>query len=62
MTWSIVIDALSPVETQRGRVGTAFSRLAFAFADAKVERVTSLGMIDIADVSVSGPFYPRLPG
>jgi DNA-binding Lrp family transcriptional regulator len=60
--YTIVIDALSPVETRRGRVGTAFSRMAFAFADGKVERVTSLGMIDIPDVSVSGPFYPKLTG
>lgn len=60
--YAIVVDALSPVETQRGRVGTAFSRMAFAFADGKVEQATSLGQMEIPDVSVGGPFYPRLPG
>ncbi len=59
--YAIVIDALSPVETRRGRVGTAFSRMAFAFADGRVEKATSLGQMEIADVSTGGPFYPRLP-
>jgi DNA-binding Lrp family transcriptional regulator len=56
----IVIDAISPVETQRGRVGTAFSRMAFAFADGKVDRATSVGQLEIPDVSTGGPSYPRL--
>ena len=60
--FEIVVDALSPVETQRGRVGTAFSRMAFAFAGGKVEKATSLGQMEIPDVSIGGPYYPRLPG
>ncbi|MHB8574423.1 MAG: AsnC family transcriptional regulator [Dehalococcoidia bacterium] len=60
--YAIVIDALSPVETQRGRVGTAFSRMAFAFTAGRVEKVTSLGQMEIPDVSTGGPFYPKLPG
>ncbi len=60
--YAIVIDALSPVETRRGNVGTAFSRLAFAFANNRVERVTNLGQMTIPDVSLGGPFYPKLPG
>lgn len=57
----IVIDALSPVETQRGRVGTAFSRMAFAFADGKVQRATALGQMDMPDISTGGAHYPKLP-
>lgn len=45
--YTLVIDALSPVETSRGRVGTAFSRMAFGFADGKITRVTSLGQMDL---------------
>ncbi len=45
--YALVIDALSPVETSRGRVGTAFSRMAFGFADGRVARVTSLGQMDL---------------
>lgn len=59
--YAIVIDALSPVETHRGRMGTAFSRMAFAFADGRVERAASLGQMDMPDVSIGGPLYPRLP-
>ena len=60
--YDIVIDALSPVETRRGNVGTAFSRLAFAFANGRVERVTNLGQMTLPDVSVGGQVYPKLPG
>jgi DNA-binding Lrp family transcriptional regulator len=45
--YALVIDALSPVETSRGRVGTAFSRMAFGFADGKVACVTSLGQMEL---------------
>lgn len=60
--YDIVIDALSPVETRRGNVGTAFSRLAFAFANGRVERVTNLGQMTLPDVSLGGSVYPKLPG
>lgn len=60
--YEIVIDALSPVETRRGNVGTAFSRLAFAFANNRVERVTNLGQMTLPDVSLGGSVYPKLPG
>jgi len=49
--FAIVIDALSPVEDNRGRVGTAFSRMAFGFADGKVARVTSLGHMDLHELA-----------
>lgn len=45
--YAIVIDALSPVEDHRGRIGTAFSRMAFGFANGKVKRVVSLGELDL---------------
>ncbi len=48
--YTVVIDALSPVETHRGRVGTAFSRMAFAFADGRVSRALSLGQMELPDV------------
>jgi len=48
--FALVIDALSPVETQRGRVGTAFSRMAFGFADGKVRQVMSVGQMELPDV------------
>ncbi len=53
--YSLVIDALSPVETHRGRVGTAFSRMAFAFAEGKVAGVMSLGEMELPDVPMGGP-------
>ena len=52
--WNLVIDALSPVETRRGRVRTAFSRMAFGFSEGKVARVRALGAIDLPDT-------PRAP-
>jgi DNA-binding Lrp family transcriptional regulator len=58
---AIVVDALSPVETQRGRVGTAFSRMAFGVSNGRVERVTSVGQMEIPDVSIGGPLYPKMP-
>jgi ketosteroid isomerase-like protein len=48
--YAVVIDALSPVETHRGRVGTAFSRMAFAFADGRVARAVSLGQMELPDL------------
>jgi DNA-binding Lrp family transcriptional regulator len=48
--YTLVIDALSPVEDHRGRVGTAFSRMAFAFDDGRVSRVTSLGQMELHDL------------
>jgi Lrp/AsnC family transcriptional regulator, leucine-responsive regulatory protein len=45
--YELVIDALSPVETGRGRVGTAFSRMAFGFAGGKIVRVMSVGAMDL---------------
>jgi DNA-binding Lrp family transcriptional regulator len=48
--YRLVIDALSPVEDRKGQVGTAFSRMAFAFANGKVSRVLSLGQMDLPDV------------
>lgn len=47
--FSLVIDALSPVEDHRGRVGTAFSRMAFGFASGRVARVASLGTAEMRD-------------
>jgi DNA-binding Lrp family transcriptional regulator/ketosteroid isomerase-like protein len=49
--WELVLDALSPVETQRGRVRTAFSRMAFAFRDGRVVRVASLGEMEVPEAS-----------
>jgi hypothetical protein len=46
----LVLDALSPVEDHRGRVSTAFSRMAFAFADGRVRRVLSLGQMNLPSV------------
>jgi DNA-binding Lrp family transcriptional regulator len=48
--YSVVIDALSPVETQRGRVGTAFSRMAFAIENGRISRVISLGQMELPEV------------
>src|SRR5262249_48049538 len=48
--YGLVIDALSPVEDHRGRVGTAFSRMAFGFADGKVARVVSLGQMELQEL------------
>lgn len=52
--FSLVIDALSPVETHRGRVTTAFSRMAFELAGGKVRRVMSLGEMDLPEVPPAG--------
>lgn len=49
----LVIDALSPVEDHRGRVSTAFSRMAFAFADGRIRRVMSLGQMNLPEVPVA---------
>lgn len=56
--YDIVIDALSPVEDRHGRVGTAFSRMAFGFVDGKVSRVISLGQMELQELphaEQSGP-------
>jgi ketosteroid isomerase-like protein len=54
--YALVIDALSPVEDHRGRVGTAFSRMAFAFNDGRVARVISLGQMELHDLpQAEGP-------
>ena len=50
---TLVIDALSPVEDRRGRVRTAFSRMAFAFASGKVKQVLSVGQMQLPDVPAS---------
>ena len=52
--YRLVIDALSPVEDRKGQVGTAFSRMAFAFANGRVSRVLSLGQMDLPDVPAPG--------
>jgi len=54
--FTVVLDALSPVETQRGHVNTAFSRMAFAFTPngEKVAQVISLGQMELPEV-------PRIP-
>ncbi|MGH2583980.1 MAG: Lrp/AsnC family transcriptional regulator [Dehalococcoidia bacterium] len=53
--YELVIDALSPVETSRGRLGTAFSRMAFSFAGGKVLRAASLGQAEMHDAPVPEP-------
>ncbi len=45
--YALVLDALSPVEDHRGEVGTAFSRMAFAFQGPLLWRVLSLGAMDL---------------
>ena len=52
---TLVIDALSPVEDHRGRVSTAFSRMAFAFADRKVKQVMSIGEMALPAMPADGP-------
>jgi Lrp/AsnC family transcriptional regulator, regulator for asnA, asnC and gidA len=47
---TLMIDALSPVEDRRGRVKTAFSRMAFAFAGGKVKQVMSVGQMQLPDL------------
>ena len=51
---TLVIDALSPVESHRGRVSTAFSRMAFAFASGRVKQVMSVGQMRLPDVPTPG--------
>lgn len=53
--FSLVIDALSPVEDHRGRVGTAFSRMAFGFSDGRVSRAAGLGQMEMADLAIVEP-------
>lgn len=48
--YRVVIDALSPVEDRKGHVGTAFSRMAFAFSSGRVSRVVSLGHMELPEV------------
>lgn len=50
--YQLLLDALSPVEDHRGRVGTAFSRMAFSFEGQRMARVLSLGQMDLPDVPV----------
>ncbi len=45
--YTMVVDALSPVELDDGQVLTAFSRLAYAIHDGKVAMVTSIGQMDV---------------
>jgi DNA-binding Lrp family transcriptional regulator len=52
--FQVVIDALSPVEDHKGRVSTAFSRMAFAFEEGKVKRVLSLGEMELPEVPAGG--------
>lgn len=57
-TFSLVIDALSPVEDHRGRVSTAFSRMAFAFAEGKVKQVMSVGEMALPEMPAGGNHPP----
>jgi Lrp/AsnC family transcriptional regulator len=51
----LVLDALSPVEDHRGRLGTAFSRMAFGFSQGRVSRAMSLGAMDLPEVPALAP-------
>ena len=48
--YSVMIDSINTVERQKGVVRTAFARVAFAFSDGRVDRVLSLGQMDLPDV------------
>ena len=56
--FSLLIDALSPVEDHRGRVSTAFSRMAFAIAEGKVKQVMSVGEMALPEVLTDGDYRP----
>ena len=60
--FSLVIDALSPVEDRRGRVSTAFSRMAFAFAEGKVNQVMSVGEMALPEVPADSRYAPPAGG
>ncbi len=49
--YTLVVDALSPLELTDGQVLTGFSRLAFAIKDGQVSLVKSLGQMNLEDVS-----------
>lgn len=53
--YNVVIDAINTAERRRGHVRTAFSRMAFGFANDHVQRVISLGQMELAELPEAEP-------
>ena len=48
--YAILIDAINTVERQKGNVRSAFARMAFSFAEGRIQRALTLGQMDLPDV------------
>jgi DNA-binding Lrp family transcriptional regulator len=48
--YSLVVDAFNTAERRKGQIRTAFARMAFGFAGDRVQRVISLGQMELPDL------------